>query len=72
MIASIDDPESLQDLRRLILEFMGNQVQESDYWEEMSDLEKGELEEALLESEDDANHVDHELVMERYKKWLEK
>lgn len=72
MIATIDDQETLKELARIISEFMGNHEQDSDYWDEISELEKNELESAITESEDESNLVDHKEVMKKYKKWLDK
>ena len=72
MIATIDDRETLKELARIISEFIGNHERDSDYWDEISDLEKKELESAITESEDESNLVDHEEVMKKYKKWLDK
>ena len=72
MIATINDQESLQELAKIIKEFVSNRVQDNDYWEELSEYEKSELETAISESEDESNLVEHEEVMKKYKKWLDK
>ena len=72
MIATIDDRETLKELAKIISEFIGSHERDSDYWDEISDLEKNELESAITESEDESNLVDHEEVMKKYKKWLDK
>ncbi len=66
MIAKIDDLESLKALNQLITDFVGNHLKDTDYWEELSDIESNELEIAIEESEDEANHVSHEEVMKKY------
>ncbi len=72
LIASIDDKETLFELRKLINEFVGNRLKDSDYWEELTHQEQSELTAAIKESEDESNHIDHEEVMKKYKKWLGK
>lgn len=72
MVANIDDLESLKELKKLVADFIGNRLKESDYWDELSETEKNELEQAIMESEDESNHVAHEEVMKTYKKWLDK
>lgn len=72
MIARIDDQESLRELAKIITEFLGNHEQDNDYWEELSEAEKRELDSAILESEDESNLVDHEDVMKKYERWLNK
>ena len=72
LIASINDTDSLNELKKIISDFVGHRIKDSDYWDELSDHEKKELEIAIEESEDEANHVDHEEVMKKYSKWLGK
>ena len=67
MIATIDDREALSELKKIINEFVGNHLKDSDYWDELSDQEKAELNMAIEESEDEANHVGHKEVMKKYK-----
>lgn len=72
MIATIDDQESLSELKKIISEFIENHLKDSDYWDELSDHEKAELNKAIEESEDESNHIGHNEVMKKYKKWLGK
>ena len=72
LIASINDRDSLTELKKLISDFVGHRIIDSDYWDELSEKEKQELEIAIEESEDPTNHVDHQEVMKKYNKWLER
>ena len=72
MIARIDDQESLRELAKIITEYLGNHSQDTDYWEELGVNERRELDLAITESEDETNLVEHEEVMKRYQKWLNK
>lgn len=72
MIATIDDQESLAELKKIVSDFIGNHLKDSDYWDELSDKEKSELNTAIESSEDESNHVAHNEVMKKYKKWLGK
>ncbi len=72
MIARIDDQESLRELAKIITEYLGNHSQDTDYWEELGVNEKRELDLAISESEDETNLVEHEEVMKKYQKWLNK
>lgn len=66
MIARIDDQESLSELAKIITEFLGNHDQDTDYWEELSDYERSELDSAISESADESNHIEHEEVMKKF------
>ncbi len=72
MVTSIKDKETLSELKDLITNFLGNHKESSDYWEELSDIEKNVLDQAIKESEDETNHVNHDEVMQKYNKWLDK
>lgn len=72
LIASINDRDSLTELKKLISDFVGHRIKDSDYWDELSENEKKELDVAIEESEDEANHINHEEVMKKYGKWLGK
>lgn len=72
LIASINDRDSLTELKKLISDFVGHRIKDSDYWDELSESEKKELEIAIEESEDETNHIEHEDVMKKYSKWLGK
>lgn len=72
MIARLDNPDSLMELKNMIADFVGHHAEGTDYWEELTEEEREELEKAIKESEDESNHVSHEVVMGKYRKWLEK
>lgn len=68
MIAKLNDKAALEELKDLVTKFMGNHISDTDYWNELSDNEKAELEIAIKESEDENNYVSHEEVMKKYLK----
>ena len=72
LIASINDKETLTDLKKLVSDFVGHRIKDSDYWDELSDVEKKQLDIAIDESENESNHMVHEEVFKKYSKWLEK
>lgn len=72
MVSSINDKHTLEELKELIASFLGNHVQDTDFWNELSDFEKEQLEQALEESESEENHIAHQEVMQKYSKWLGK
>ena len=72
MIAHINDKATLEELRELVTKFVGNHVKDTDYWDELGEEERAELDLAIEESEKEENHVSHKDVMKKYKKWLGK
>jgi len=72
MIAKINDKNSLEELSGIISEFIGNHMDDSDFYEELNDDEREKLNEALKESENEENLTDHKEVMNKYRKWLNK
>lgn len=71
MIASIDDNQLLEELNDVVTNFLQNQSS-VDFFDELSDFEKNELEKAIKESEDENNLVTHDEVMKKYAQWLYK
>ncbi len=72
MIAKINDNKTLTELKELMTSFIGNHLQDTDYWDELNDTEKEELVKAIEESNKESNHIPHEEVMKKYRKWLDK
>lgn len=72
MIASVNDPDTLTGLNMLISDYIRQHIKGTEYWDELDESEKTELEAAILESENENNHVSHEIVMEKYQQWLHK
>ena len=65
LIASINDKETLTDLKKLVSDFVGHRIKDSDYWDELSDVEKKQLDIAIDESENESNHMVHEEVFKK-------
>ena len=72
MIAKINDKATLEELKELVSKFIGNHVKDTDYWDELGEEEKAELELAIKESEKEENQISHQDVMKKYRKWLDK
>jgi len=43
-----------------------------DFWDELTEAQQKELDEAFLESEDEKNWISHDEVMKEAEKWLKK
>lgn len=71
MIAKIDDVETLRELKKMVSEFLGNHVQNRDYWSELNEIERSEVELAYEESKDEKNLVNHDQIQKKFQKWLE-
>ncbi|MCY7360959.1 MAG: hypothetical protein LH629_02660 [Ignavibacteria bacterium] len=68
---TIDEIENLIVLERLkdIVDFTIKK-DNADFWEELSENERDEINKALLESEVDENLIPHDEVMKQAKQWL--
>ncbi|MEO1518027.1 MAG: hypothetical protein AAFV95_23595 [Bacteroidota bacterium] len=62
MIAKINDQATLEELKELLVKFIGNRIKDTDYWDELGEEEKRELNKAIKESDDEENHIPHELL----------
>lgn len=70
MISKVNDEKLLMKLYELIADIVTQNLSDTDYWDELSDNQKEELENAIQESYDNKNLVEHEIVINKYKRWL--
>ena len=70
LIDEIDDKEFLEEFYKVFK--VRKENKNIDFWDELSENEQKELDDAFLESEDDKNLVDHDEVMKDPKKWLKR
>jgi thiamine pyrophosphate-dependent acetolactate synthase large subunit-like protein len=61
-ITSLQETDLIEKLEAL-------QKEESDWWDDLSEEEKAEIEQGLAEA-DRGEVIPHEEVMKKYKKWL--
>ena len=57
LISNINDVEILKDLRSVVLEFIDQRKEGSDFWDELSPEQKKKLKTAIEESYDEKNWV---------------
>lgn len=70
LVSKLRNRESLKELKQLIELFVRNHASDTDFWDELSDIERTELKQALAESQHENNLVSHEEVMNKYRRWL--
>ena len=70
LIEEIDDKTFLEDFYETFKFFRENK--DVDFWNELTDDHKKELEESWAESENSENLIPHEQVMREAKEWLKK
>lgn len=72
LISKVNDKELLIQMYELIGEIVTQNLSQTDFWDELSDEEKVELDQAIEESFDDTNLIPHNKVTDKYTKWLNK
>ena len=72
MVNKVDDPKILADLSDFVAKYLQSHFVDSNDTEEMSQEDQAELELVIEESYDEKNHVPHEVVKQKYAKWLRK
>jgi TRAP-type C4-dicarboxylate transport system substrate-binding protein len=73
IIDSLEDEALLAKLHTVMVIMKENQaVAGNDWWAQLSEERKAELEIAMKESEDENNLISHEEVMRESRKWLKK
>jgi len=70
MVDQVEDKRLLEEFLEALKNHSANK--DSDFWNELTESQKKELEEAWIESEDDGNLVSHEDVMKMSEVWLKK
>ncbi len=72
LVAKVNDTDLLNELNRLIREFIQHKKVESDWWDELTQQEQIELDEAIEASYDESNLVSHEEATATIQQWLNK
>lgn len=72
LIASVNNPELLEQLYALIQEVIQENIEQTDFWDDLTEAQQEELDAAIEESEQEENLVSHDVVMEKYRQWLSK
>lgn len=70
IISKVNDEKLLMQLYELISDIVTQNLSDTDFWDDLSDDQKEELANAIQESYDDKNLLEHETVINKYKKWL--
>jgi hypothetical protein len=72
LLASINDPDLLQDIYNVVNQMIAYNVDKTDFWDDLTPEQQAELEQSLAESENPENLVEHEMVKNEFAKWLNK
>jgi len=70
LISKINDEEVLIKLYEMIGEVVAQNLEETDFWDELTQEQQKELELAIQESHNQENLTTHHIVVEKYSKWL--
>lgn len=70
LVEQIDDQKVLEEFVEIVKHH--NENSSVDFWNELTDAQKQELQEAWIESEDDKNLITHEEVMKQAHEWIKK
>lgn len=73
LIDEVDDDKLLEQLFRFMSILKENRIsRDHDWWDDLTQQQKEELDLALMESEDEKNLIPHSQVMKEAKEWLKK
>ncbi len=73
LIDEIEDQKELSQLYNYMLILKKNiEVSGEDWWDELSDEQKADIDLSIKECEDESNLIPHEQVMKEARKWLKK
>ncbi len=72
LIDEFQNEKILLQFYELLKTMKDNNEQDRDFWDQLSEEQKQDLDLAMLESEDEKNWISHEEVMKDAKQWLKK
>lgn len=70
MISKINDKKLLMEVHQLLSNLMEQRIAQTDFWDELSTQQQRQLDEAIAESYEATNLINHETVLNKYKKWI--
>ncbi len=68
----VQDKELLTQIHESILRLINQNLEKTDFWEELDEDQQRELDLAIQESYDEENLIDHETAIERLRTWIRK
>jgi hypothetical protein len=72
LISKINDEEVLIKLYEMIGEVITQNLEKTDFGDELTEQQQTELELAIQESYDESKLTAHHIVVEKYSKWLDR
>lgn len=71
-ISKINDSSVLRQLYDIISEITEAKIDKVDFWDNISSSQKKEIDKALNDSKNEQNLISNNIVMGKYKKWINK
>lgn len=72
LLAQVNDRNLLEQIYEVVQEIITDNLNKTDWWEELPMHAQKELEAALEESKDPENLVAHDVVRNQFERWLSK
>jgi hypothetical protein len=72
LLAQVNDRNLLEQIYEVVQEIITDNLNKTDWWEELPLQAQKELETALEESKDPENLVAHDVVKNQFQRWLSK
>jgi len=70
LISKVSDKRLLEQIHKVLNEIIEENLDKTDFWDELTEAQQLELDKAIEESYDEKNHISHEVMLNKYKKWL--
>lgn len=72
LISSINDKDTLNKIQKIVAGIINESLDDENLEDKLSESQLKELELSIEESEKKENLISHEIVSEKYAKWLKK
>jgi hypothetical protein len=69
-ISVLKDKNAVENLHRLVNAFISQQLDEPDFWDELTPAQRGHLMKAVEAAKDKSKWIPHEEAFKKYEKWL--
>ncbi len=70
LISTVNDESVLRQLHEMVQDVLEQNMDKTDFWDELTEDQQKAIDEAVEESYDEKNQIPHEEIVKKYQAWL--
>ncbi len=70
LISTVNDESVLRQLHKMVQDVVEQNMDKTDFWDELTEDQQKAIDEAIEESYDEKNWIPHEEIVKKYQAWL--